>query len=185
MKTKKLNDKIGWKAHWTITKFHDPDDKIADAIHNGLSVEEAKVLYPGAYFGTEEIDHNLALNEGLQLLIGLIAGTTGDTGSAWDNTHAYLGVGDSATAAVATQTGLQAATNKTYKAMDSTFPTRATQVCTWQATFASGDANYSWQEYTVVNASSDTGKNLNRVCADKGTKASGETWTLQLAITFS
>jgi peroxiredoxin len=119
------------------------------------------------------------------LLIGLIAGTTGDTGSAWDNTHAYLGVGDSATAAVATQTGLQAATNKTYKAMDSTFPTRATQVCTWQATFASGDANYSWQEYTVVNASSDTGKNLNRVCADKGTKASGETWTLQLAITFS
>jgi hypothetical protein len=181
---KKLNDKIGWKAHWAITKFHDLDDKIADAIHDGLTVEEAKVLYPGACFGTEEIDHNVALNEGLQLLIGLIAGTSGDTGSAWDNGHAYLGVGESNTTAVATQVGLQGS-SKTYKAMDSTFPTRANQTCTWQATFASGDANYSWQEYTVVNASTDTGKNLNRVCADKGTKASGETWTLQLAITFS
>lgn len=142
-------------------------------------------MYPGAYFGTEEIDHNLALNEGLQLLIGLIAGTSGDTGNAWSNAYAYLGVGDSNTAAAATQTGLQASTNKTFKAMDTSYPTRSNQTCTWQATFGSGDANYSWQEYTVVNASSDTGKNLNRVCADKGTKASGETWTLQLAITFS
>jgi len=182
---KKTLDKVSWRAYWRITKFKDPDNTIANAIHNGLNVEEAKVLYPGAFFAAEEIDHNLALNEGLQLLIGLIAGTSGDTGNAWSNAYAYLGVGDSDTAPAASQTGLQAATNKTYKAMDTSYPTRSNQTCTWQATFGSSDANYSWQEYTVVNASTDTGKNLNRCIADKGTKASGETWVLQLSITFS
>lgn len=182
---KKTLDRVSWKARWRIFKFRDADNRIAEAVHAGLSVEEAKVLYPGACFATEEIDHNLALNEGLQLLIGLIAGTSGDTGNAWNNASAYLGVGDSNTAPAASQTGLQASTNKTFKAMDTSYPTRSNQTCTWQATFGSSDANYSWQEYTVVNASTDTGKNLNRCIADKGTKASGETWVLQLSITFS
>lgn len=182
---KKVIEKIGWKAHWTITKFRDPKDKIARAIRSGeVSVKDAVEIFAKDFIAIEEINHNCALNEGLQLLIGLIAGTTGDTGSLWDAAHAYLGVGEDDTAAVATQTGLQGS-SKTYKAMDSPFPTRTNQTCTWQATFGSTDALNSWQEFTVVNASTDTGKNLNRVCADKGTKSSGETWVLQLSIAFS
>jgi hypothetical protein len=51
--------------------------------------------------------------------------------------------------------------------------------------FGSADANYAWQEFTVANASSGTGKNLNRKVSNQGTKASGQTWTLDLAITLS
>jgi hypothetical protein len=69
--------------------------------------------------------------------------------------------------------------------MDATYPQRSNQTAEWRATFGSSDANYAWEEYTVVNAASDTGKNLNRKTASKGTKASGESWVLSLQITFS
>jgi hypothetical protein len=44
------------------------------------------------------------------------------TGTGWNNANAFLGVGDSSTAEAATQTELQAATNRFYKAMNATFP---------------------------------------------------------------
>lgn len=169
-------DRVSWKANWTIDKFKDEDGKIADALRAGGDVLDY------APYAHEEIENNLALNEGLQLLIDLIAGT--GSGTAWNNASAYLGVGESSTAAGATQTALQGST-KTYIAMDATYPQRSSQTCTWRSTFGSADANINWYEYTVVNASTDAGVNLNRKVEDKGTKASGETWTLSLAITFS
>jgi hypothetical protein len=169
-------DGIRYKAEWAIDKFKDPDNSKCEALRAGADVLDCE---PYAH---EEIDGNLALNEGLQLLIDLIAGT--GSGTAWNNASAYLGVGESSTAAGATQTGLQGST-KTYIAMDATYPQRSSQTCTWRSTFGSADANINWYEYTVVNASTDAGVNLNRKVEDKGTKASGETWTLSLAITFS
>ena len=56
---------------------------------------------------------------------------------------------------------------------------------TFQAAMASGDANYSWQEFTVANASSGTGKNLNRKVSNQGSKVAGQVWTIQLQITIS
>jgi hypothetical protein len=179
----KSNDKIGWKAKWQITKFHDPTGTIAEEMQTGLPLETALNLYGEDFVCIEKFDSNLALNEGLGELIDLICGL--GTPTKWDNSNARLGVGDSNTTAVATQTGLQASTNKTYKTMDSTYPQRNGQTVEWRATFGSSDANYAWEEYTVVNAADDSGKNLNRKTASKGTKASGETWTLSLQITFS
>ena len=134
-------------------------------------------------FLQREVHHAQRLNEGLQELIDVICGLGSPT--IWDNSNARLGVGDSNVAADPSQTGLQAASNKTYKAMDATYPQRSDQTAEWRATFGSADANYAWEEYTVVNAASDTGKNLNRKVSSKGTKSSGETWTLSLQITFS
>ena len=179
----KTMDKIGWKAKWRIDKFKDPEGEIAMVLQSGMSMAEAISLYGKAFICTEEFEANIALNEGLQELIDIICGI--GTPTKWDNTNARLGVGDSNAAESATQTGLQAATNKTYKAMDATYPQRSNQTAEWRATFGSAEANYAWEEYTVVNASSDTGKNLNRKISSKGTKASGETWTLSLQITFS
>jgi hypothetical protein len=179
----KTNDKIAWKAKWRIDKFQDPTGEVAGALQAGLSTEQAIGLYGQAFICTEKFDANIALNEGLQELIDIICGL--GTPTKWDAANARLGVGDSNSAEAATQTGLQAATNKTYKAMDTNYPARTNQTVEWRATFASGDANYAWEEYTVVNAASDTGKNLNRKIASKGTKASGESWTLSLSITFS
>ena len=56
------------------------------------------------------------------------------------NALAALGVGDSSLAFTNTQTNLQAATNKSKKAMDSTYPQRTNNVLTakstWGDTFA-------------------------------------------------
>jgi len=179
----KVIEKISWKAKWRIDKFCDPEDEIARALQAGMSMIEARRLFGAAYVGKEEWENNVALNEGLGELIDIICGL--GTPTKWDNSNARLGVGDSNAAESPTQTGLQASTNKTYKTMDSGYPTRSNQTAEWRATFGSADANYAWEEYTVVNASSDTGKNLNRKISSKGTKASGESWVLSLQITFS
>jgi hypothetical protein len=179
----KAIDKIGWKAKWRIDKFRDPEDTVAKALRAGMPMQEAISLYAKAFICTEAFEANIALNEGLQELIDIICGL--GTPTKWDNSNARLGVGDSNAAENASQTGLQAATNKTFKAMDTGYPQRSNQTAEWRATFGSAEANYAWEEYTVVNAASDTGKNLNRKVSSKGTKSSGETWTLSLQITFS
>lgn len=179
----KTLDRIGWTAKWRIDKFHDPTDQLAREMQNGMPTKQARSLHGEAFLGSEEFTCNLALNEGLGELIDLICGL--GTPAPWDSTNARIGVGDSDTEAAATQTGLQAETNKTFKAMDSTYPQRTNQTVEWRATFGSSEANYPWEEYTVVNAANDTGKNLNRKVSSKGTKAAGETWTLSLQITFS
>jgi len=177
-----INEKISWKAQWRISKFRDPDNMIATMLQQGAKIEDVARQFPEAFLGEERFEGNIALNEGLQALINDICGLA--TITKWDNANARLGVGDSNAAESATQTGLQG-TNKTFKAMDTGYPTRTNQTAEWRATFGSTDANYSWQEFTVVNAADDTGQNLNRKVADKGTKSSGETWTLSLQITFS
>lgn len=179
----KAIDKIGWKAQWRIDKFKDPEDTVAKTLRAGIPMQEAISLYAKAFICTEVFEANIALNEGLQELIDIICGL--GTPTKWDNSNARLGVGDSNAAENASQTGLQAATNKTFKAMDATYPQRSNQTAEWRATFGSAEANYAWEEYTVVNAASDTGKNLNRKISSKGTKSSGETWTLSLQITLA
>ena len=69
--------------------------------------------------------------------------------------------------------------------MEATFPTNASQKVTFRAVFTSAEANYAWQEFTVTNTTDDTGDNLNRKVSDQGSKAAGQTWTVDLEITFS
>jgi hypothetical protein len=99
------------------------------------------------------------------------------------NANAHIGVGDSNTAYSAAQTDLQASTNKLRKAMDSTYPQRSSNALTFKSTFASGDANFAWQEWGVFNASS-SGTMLNRKVESLGTKSSG-TWVLTCTITVA
>jgi len=179
-----ITDKLGWKSEWHIYKWNDPDNQVARMLRNGIcTVEEAIRQFPERFLGHEKFEGNVALNEGLQLLIDIITGI--DTVSnKWDNANARLGVGDGTVAEDATQTGLQGTTT-TFVGMDTGYPQRSGQTAIWQATFDGTTGNHSWQEFTVVNGADDTATNLNRKVVDKGTKASGETWTLQLQITFS
>lgn len=160
-----MQDRMFYKTLWTIRRFADDAAFEADRP-----------------FDVSEIEGNLLLNEGIAALWDL-AITTGET--KFDNTNAYLGVGDSSTAESAAHTGLQASTNKLYKAMSATYPQRSSQTVTWRAAFGSSEGNYAWNEFTVANGNSDTAKNLNRKVSSQGTKASGQTWTLDLAITLS
>lgn len=110
------------------------------------------------------------------------------TVTVFDNTNAFLGVGDSSTAAALTQTDLQASSNKLRKAMDATYPIHTDSTSSggaslvFRATFGSSDANFAWAEWGIFNASS-AGRMLNRKVTALGTKGSGATWVF--TVTFS
>jgi len=170
-------EKVNMKKIWTIRRF-------ADDAAFAANTPTPVVGGDGAELPAESvIEGNMLLNEGIGELLDLLCGLGAP--AAFSNANAYIGVGDSSTAEAASQTALQAASNKTYKAMAATYPQRSAQTVTWRSVFASADANYAWQEFTVINASTDTGKNLNRKVSNQGTKASGQTWTLDIAITIS
>lgn len=102
----------------------------------------------------------------------------------FNNSNAYIGVGDSTTAFSASQTDLQASSNKLRKAMDATYPSGGSNVITFRATFGTSDANFAWQEWGVFNASS-SGTMLNRKVESLGTKTSSQTWQFTVVLTFS
>lgn len=99
------------------------------------------------------------------------------------NANSYLGVGDSPATFNAAHTDLQASSNKLRKAMDSTYPQRATNVLTFKSSFATGDANFAWQEWGIFNASA-SGTMLCRKVESLGTKTTG-TWVLTATVTVS
>jgi len=142
----------------------------------------------------EEREGNLLLNEGIQQMLDLmIAALNNQTaGNAYNNGSSYIGVGDSSTAEAATQTELQAATNRFYKGMVATYPQRTNQQVDWRSDFTTTEANYTWAEWSVsAGATTASGagfttgtKNLNRKVQSLGSKTTG-TWTLTASITFS
>lgn len=137
----------------------------------------------GEPYMESEFKGNLLLNEGINELWTLVAGTGG---TKFDNSSARLGVGDSSTTAAATDTGLLASTNKLYKAMNSGYPTYGTsQKVVFRSTFDTSEANFAWNEFTVANGSDDSAKNLNRKVSSQGTKPSDQIWELELTITLS
>jgi hypothetical protein len=164
-----------------VHKFEEHRGRVFKAAHiDGLPIEY--LLDNFELIEALRFRGNLLLNEGINELWTLIAGTGA---TKFDNTNAYIGVGDSATAADATQTGLQAATNKLYKAMDTSYPTYgASQKVTHRSSFGSGDANFVWNEITVANGKSDASKNMNRKVQSMGTKVTG-TWVATHETTLS
>jgi hypothetical protein len=114
---------------------------------------------------------------GRNAIAGLIIGT----GTDFANANAHLGVGDSLTAFAAGQTDLQAASNKFRRPMEATYPQLATNVIDFKSSFATGEANFAWNEVGVFNAVS-AGTMLCRVVQSLGTKVSG-TWTLTHSVT--
>ena len=153
-----LTEKIKWHIKWQIEKAKD------------------NVVY-----AIETFEENLLVNTGIGLLEDLLIGAGG---TVFNNTNSHIGVGDSTTAAAASQTDLQAATNKLRKAMEATFPSRAAQTLSFKSVFGTADANFAWEEFGIFNAAA-AGTMLNRKVENKGTKASGETWTITVTVTIS
>jgi len=160
MKDVGLATKGRWHAHWMIERY-----------------DENGVLY-----NTSEFDNNGLANTGIDELWTLVGGTGA---TQFDNTNAYIGVGDDNTAFAAGQTDLQAVTNKLRQGMEATYPTYgSSQKITFKSSFGGSDANWHWEEFGVFNASS-SGVMLNRKVEDEGTKTSGQTWVVTLEITLS
>jgi len=160
---------LNWKPKWKIEKFN----------ANSVDEIEKKGIKP---YETSEFDGNILVNAGINALTTLLAG---GGGTAFDNSNAYIGVGDDNTAAAAAQTDLQAAVNKLRKGMNGGYPTYGTsQKITFQADFESAEGNFAWKEFGVFNAAA-AGTMLNRKVEDEGTKTAGQTWRVTVEITIS
>lgn len=153
------------KVLWTIKRFASEEDFAA-----------------GKLLNKSEFEGNIMLNTGINAMWTLVTGTGA---TKFDAGNAILGVGDSSTGELATQTGL-IGTNKLGKGMDGSFPTYGTnQYATWEATFGSSDANFAWNEFCVFNGAVNVGVALNRKVSAQGTKVSGQVWQLTIQITLS
>jgi hypothetical protein len=167
----KNKDVARWICHYRLSKYHQ-------------DIEPYRGSEPAFYdrfqpYEVIEGEGNCLLNVGIDEMWDLIVG---DSANHFNNTYAQIGVGDDDTAADATQTDLQATTNKTYKGMETSYPTSTTQKATFKASFGDSEANYTWNEWVVKQSTS--GKCLNRKVDALGTKSSG-TWTLEVSITLS
>ena len=113
---------------------------------------------------------NAYMNVGGALLLDLLIGAGG---TVYSNANANIGIGDSATAVAASQTDLQAGANKLRKVMDATFPSRASQLMTFKSTFATGDANWVWNEIALFNAAAAGTMLCRALVASPFTKTAG------------
>lgn len=162
-----MSDKITWHAEWAVRKYRYKDGPLYDVVRGKGNL----LVYGGAS----------ALWERL----------IGTSVTAFDNTNAYLGVGDSTTATSPLQTDLQAVTNKHREAMDATFPDHDDgdddsdyASIVFESTFESADANFDWNEWGIFNASTN-GRMLNRKVTSMGTKESPEEWTLTVRLSLA
>jgi hypothetical protein len=169
-------EKITWACLWSLDKYH--GEWKPEQIDAGLA---------GKPYESITRCGNLLVYGGASSLFHRLTG--GTTVTAFDNSNAHIGVGDSSTAAAASQTDLQASTNKLRKAMDATYPThtdgtiQSAASATFRSTFGTSDANFTWNEWAIFNASS-SGRMLNRKVENLGTKSSGTTWVMTITVTL-
>ena len=173
-----LHDEIRWRARWKVEKFHASE----------VAQHRAGLLDLVEPYEVIEREGNLLVFGGASALWDLLKGA-GNV-SAFSNANAHLGVGDSSTAAAATQTDLQAASNKFREPMDATYPLHTdgtvdgSDDIVFKSTFESADANFAWNEWAVFNASS-AGRMLNRKVESLGTKTSAGVWALTVTLSLS
>jgi len=165
-----------------VSKFHDPDGRIAAASQAGASSEELRKMFPDAFKGQEKHEGNILVNVGIQGMWKLCCSLSSPPG-AWSAANAKVRTGTGSGSAVPGDT--QATfTSPVDKAMDGSYPLLSGQQIQFKGTYGSGDANQAWNEFGVIN-SDGTPVLLNRYVSAKGTKSSGETWTLEIDITLS
>lgn len=154
--------------------------KTADSLHWSCRTVIEKFDDDGNFLERKVVEGNILVTAGIALLEDLLIGAGG---TVFSNANARLGVGDSSTAAAVGQTDLQAAVNKFRRVMEATFPSRTGTTISFKSSFATGEANFAWNEWGVFNAAS-AGTMLNRKVESMGTKSSG-VWTLEVTITIT
>jgi len=176
----------GWDPRDLVRKF-DVEAALIARGFKGMQLEQHGRLVL-ARFGIRPLHEawgfNTLVNGGTAIMLDALIGVNP---TFYTNALAALGVGDSAAAFALTQTNLQGAvvtTDRIRKAMDATFPSRAANVVTFRATFATGEANFTWNEWAIFNNVTDaSGTMLNRAVVNLGTKTSAASWQLTVTLT--
>jgi hypothetical protein len=174
------SEAIRWHCTTRVRKFKGDVDTYRRRF--GKQEGERRFFAEHAAYADRTIKDNVLLREGIQELWNLLVG---ETATVYSEANARIGVGDSDTTAVDTQTALQGG-NTAFAAMDAGFPVvgaLADKKVTFQATFGEDVAEFAWKEWTIDNGSS-ANKNLNRKVASLGTKDAGS-WMLQVSISLA
>lgn len=186
-------DSIKWNPVATVEKY-DAEQVEWVARKSGLAVPTSVQFaeYGLVPYETVVSVGNLLTTAGLARISSLIQAAGGQGAT---NTSSRLGVGNSATAEAVGQTDLQAAAgsaNRQFKVMDATFPSFVNGVQTFKSTFATGEANFVWNEWgvdigapTVADGTTVNALLLNRKVQSLGTKTSAGSWVLTATITLS
>ena len=182
-----------WHCMWLCEKWsEDACDWIRKQLglpaNAPISSALLRTLIPHPDIGMEVVDGNVLTNAGIQRMEDNLISVPAST-AVLDNTHSRIGVSDTTGTATAADTALFGGTNRQWKLQNATFPSRSSQTVTWQADFASGEANWHWQDSAIDNGTASgtgaaTAPMLNHKAEDLGTKATG-TWTLSGAVTIS
>jgi hypothetical protein len=193
-------DSIKWTPKATILKYGpEAVATIAATLGHEPTGPELRYLEEHEGLAPDEIlvvDGNLLTTAGLNRITNLIIG---GGGQAFTNSRAAIGVGDSSTAATVSDAALggNSSTHSWWQGPDAANPTQANGVITCNATFASADGNFAWNEWgwgiataavsanAVFNTATTTGVLLNHKVQSLGTKVSGAVWTLQATITLT
>lgn len=167
-----------WLAHTRVEKWGSDEAFVAGEAPDEVVEDVGNLLVFGG------------ISNLLQCLLGNGAAAGGAALTYFNAANAALGVGDSTTAAVASQTDLAASTNKFRKLVSSVAHTdgvtASSNTVTFVANYASGEANFAWNEWGIFNsaAAQSGGRMLNRKVASLGAKSSG-TWQLTVTVTLS
>jgi hypothetical protein len=197
-------DRISWKAHARVLKFS-PDQ--AEFAAGRLCLPVASVKLPelrrariGApELGIAEAAGNVLTIAGIARLVLLIIGGA----QAMTPAQMMVGVGDTATAGLAADTDMNAATGSTHRYIqgsDSGFPSVAGTVISGQSTFTGANGNHAWNEWawgiatgtltpgtgswSSIAATSAVMLN-HKAPAALGAKSTGMVWALQSTVTLT
>lgn len=191
-------DAIHWHAFARVDKYSDDQVSWARRRLAGLEPEgrHLHAFFAAPEDGYAEADGNLLVTVGLDAITKLLI-ASGSPQAFSGPTRAIVGVGATSTAATVADTALGADGGSAYyQGCDSSNPTQASGVITTVCTFATGNANFAWNEWCWATctgtitpgatlASVATGTKLwNHKIQSLGTKSSGS-WVLTSTVTIS
>jgi len=183
-----------WDAHASVAKYS-PDQVAWAAAKMGYEPQghRLSLLFRDPEDGVVEEGGNLMVTAGLNLLTSLLEG---GAGTPFAHADAIVGVGAGTTTALIGDTALtdDNTSNAYYQQADSSYPTQSNGTITCNCTFASGNANFAWQEWCLATGSGGITAGdhlsaaatgvvmLNHKVTSLGTKASGASWVFTATI---
>lgn len=195
-------DAITWTPHVRVNKFEPATvAELTDLLGREPTGEDLAYMQQLEGLVPDDVVEevgNLLTTAGLNRITNLIIG---GGGAAFNNAQAIIGVGSVSTAAVVGDTALGgngSPTTAYYQGADATYPTQAGGVITCYSTFASGVANFAWNEWCfgIATGALTPGGTLSAVGtspimlnhkapAALGTKAAGSSWQAQFTVSLS
>lgn len=184
-----MEESVKWKCRYRIQKYNSDIEEYFKAF--GSSEGLRRFLEENPPSEDIERDGNLLMTLGAASIWTALTSSTAATGPFAASTAA-IGVGDSTTAASASQSNLQASFNAYRAPMNSGFPAVVNNTVQFQASFGASVANFAWNEWGVfseVGSGSPPagGVMLNRAVPSGGlgVKSTNSTWILSVTLSLS